>query len=118
MGANERKPFEPGFIAQDRVCVSGKAGTVQGEVLDVRRISQLPDLEDGQGPEARAILDEGGVDVLAMIRYRYGGRSVVFAALHTRTGWHDLKGQTLTISRRSAGDWPTVTNPTEHHTNP
>ena len=80
------------------VRVSGDAGQVIGEVVDVRTPDQLADVPGFNTGEVRHILREFGVIEFALIAYDYGDQRVVFAALHTSAGvWRDLQRQELTI---------------------
>lgn len=84
----------------DHVTVSGTAGTVRGEVIDVRRVDELPAIPAaGDVAQVRAILREAGADLVAMIEYRIGVQTVMFVAVRSGETWRDLHGQRLTITR-------------------
>lgn len=84
-----------------RVKISGAAGEVIGEVAELETPATLPAVPGFSHPlmaQLRAILAEGDVDLVAMLRYTSDrGTPFCFAALHSPAGWHDLRGQELTL---------------------
>jgi len=85
----------------DRVIVSGPPGDVVGEVMHIAAPDELPDLGPGtNSAEARAIIHEMGVDLVAAITHLHNDEPVMFCALHlSDESWRDLRGQPLRITR-------------------
>lgn len=101
----QAKQNAPGSVAYlqrgQRVKISGAAGEVIGEVAELETPATLPTVPGFSHPlmaNLRAILAEGEVDLVAMLRYTSErGTPLVFAALHSPAGWRDLRGQELTL---------------------
>ena len=84
----------------DAVRISGPPGVVTGEVVDIRSITELPEVADaGPVEQVRTILAEAGVCTIAVLAYRYdSGRRVAFVALGNGKTWKDFRGQELEIT--------------------
>jgi len=85
----------------DRVTITGAAGIVTGEIVDVRSVDDLPDIAGtgDLGWLTREALRADGDKRLALISHQYAEWIVSFIAIETRDGkWRDLQGQELTIT--------------------
>jgi len=82
-----------------RIIVTGAAGTVEAEVLDVSTPVTIPQIAGA--PPVRLVarvLQELQIDQIALIGHMYGGEFAMFFALHNEArGWLDLHRQHLTI---------------------
>jgi hypothetical protein len=88
----------------DRVTISGAAGIVTGEILDLRSVDDLPDIAGtgDLGWITREALRADGDKRLALISHQYAEWTVYFIAIETREGkWFDLHGEELTITPAS-----------------
>lgn len=91
----------------DGVKIEGTASWGVGIVEEIRTPEQLPYLTGPGMPalaEVTAILEERGVERLALISFEDAGVTKVFAALECAGAWYDLRGQPLRISVISKGE--------------
>jgi hypothetical protein len=84
-----------------RIRISSTPGVAIGEILEIRPVDELPDLDgfETTGEYApRSILLERKVSRVAVIGYTLdSGQEVMFMALEIDGQWWDLKGQRLKI---------------------
>lgn len=84
----------------DRVRVTGPRGSVIATIQRLCTPAELPQLPP-PAPDAgitREILEEMGVEHVAMISYRHAQQGdLVFAAIQIRGKWSDLQGRWLEI---------------------
>lgn len=82
-----------------------RIGVVTGEVVDVRSITELPEVDFDTAwwlvaaapvEQVRAILAEAGVCTIAVLAYDYGLSR--FVALGDGSRWKDLQGRELEIT--------------------
>jgi hypothetical protein len=94
--ARGERPFAVG----DRVLVAGPPGQVVGEVIEAATAYEMPGLGPASAShQAKQIMHEWRVDFLVVIRHEHAGQLVGFFALHHPSGWRDLRGQDLQITR-------------------
>ena len=96
----------------DRIRITGEAGTVDGTLLDIRTVAELPLLPEMEdlSREAIEILGENCTRV-AVITHPYWMHDrqypveVTFAAFETRDGnWLDFKGKEIRLTRIDPGE--------------
>jgi len=96
----------------DRIRISGEAGTVDGTLLDIRTVAELPLLPEMEDLSRAAIQILGDdctrVAVITHPHRRHDEETptmVSFAAFECKDGtWRDLRGKRLTIVRLDPGE--------------
>ena len=110
---NDLRRFPPLklFEAGDVVMVDGPPGRVFGEVLEASTPEEMPDLGPGScSKEALDLMREMHVDLILLIGHKHVGRDVMFFAVHNPDGWHDLRGQKLTVLKGVLVEIPLTSN--------
>ncbi len=88
------------FQVGDRVRIAGPPGEVFGKVMVATTPDEMPHLGPGsRSGHAIRLLREMSVDAVLFILHPNAGRDVAFFAVHKPSGWADLKGQPLTITK-------------------
>lgn len=86
-----------------RVRITGEAGTVVGRVEDIRTVAEMPAAAEVGAPlseygEPGDMLREMGVEHVAVISYHTSPNAeLMFTAIEIGGEWFDLKRQRLTI---------------------
>ena len=80
-----------------RVIITAAAGTDLGTVEQIHRAADIPDMPDLPMDYIRALLADLQCTRVAWISHGHGSQKLLFAALETPTGWHDLQGNPLGI---------------------